>query len=209
MVNRSVGPYRRWPLGPRLVRAVCAVLAVITAVVLVMAGPGVAGAHAALIYSAPESGARVTQQPAFVRLSFNERILQESVAVRVKAPDGQQVGEEGIAPVVTGPQVILLLRSAELPGIYEVSYRIVSVDDHSVTGRFSYELLAPRPSAPDTSAVMAAPAELDTVAPTDRRILSTMGWTLTVLFGLLSAVVVVRLLLRRRAADHLGQPNAR
>lgn len=104
------------------------------AVPLLWAAP--ASAHAGLVSSTPENGARLDTLPAEVSLTFNEEISEPAYVV-VTAPDGSR--ESGGDPEVSGDTVTQQL-TGDQEGTYIAAYRVVSEDGHPVTGRVEFSV---------------------------------------------------------------------
>ncbi len=94
-----------------------------------------ASAHATLVASDPEEGARLDALPARVTLEFNEPMSAPAYVV-VTAPDGSQVQEGEVA--VDGQQVDVGVADPGTEGTYGIAFRAVSQDGHPVSGRISF-----------------------------------------------------------------------
>ncbi|WDZ87154.1 copper resistance CopC/CopD family protein [Micromonospora cathayae] len=125
------------PVGRLL--ATVGLLVALTALLLVPAGP--ASAHAVLVSSSPSASSVVPSAPAEVVLTFSEAVRQVPDKVRVIAPDGSRAdrGE----PSFSGGLVTVKVDPAGARGTYLVSYRVVSADNHPVSGAFTYSVGAP------------------------------------------------------------------
>lgn len=155
------GPTRTRPsTGRRL----ATLLGLTLAGMLGLAGP--AGAHTELTGSDPADGATVTSPPAAITLTFNEQVQAFLPTVVVTGPDGQPytAGE----PTPSGSTISAPLTPLGPAGPYTVAYRIVSADDHPVTGQiiFTYTPLTPA-GAGSTGAATAPPAA---TSSTDRSV---------------------------------------
>ncbi|CAB5037218.1 unannotated protein [freshwater metagenome] len=109
--------------------------------------PG-AQAHSSLVDSSPKVGESLNKLPQEISLRFDEEIqdLEGANAIVVRDSNG--------VDITTGPTLVVsayVSKALELegrPGIYEVSYRIVSADGHVVTAGYKFTLLpASTPSA--------------------------------------------------------------
>ncbi len=109
---------------------------------LVSATP--AWAHAYLTATSPADGAALASPPTHVTLTFDEPVTQVHVAV--EGPDGLR-WDDG-QPVAVDDQVTQQLYPLGPVGSYEVNYRVVSVDGHTVHGTVEFDLTAPGPGAP-------------------------------------------------------------
>lgn len=121
-------------LGRWLRRSLTAVALAVTVLLLAPSGP--ASAHAELVASTPENGARLDKPPAVVTLTFTEGVnlidggirLVDSLGDRVTTPE----------PTVDGRDVRWPMPSGLDNGKYLVSWRVVSADGHPVQGAFSF-----------------------------------------------------------------------
>jgi copper transport protein len=98
----------------------------------VLATPGVAAAHAALLAADPPDGARLDKSPAQVQLTFSEHVSASLGGVRVVASSGARVDRGAVR--VHGAVVAVDLAPHLAAGTYVISYRIVSADGHPVRG---------------------------------------------------------------------------
>ena len=135
--------------GPRL-GAVTILVAL-----LLLAGSGVAAAHAVRIATDPADKAALATGPARVSATFNERMQTTFAAMTVVGPDGNlwSTGD----PQVQGAVVSVALRPLGPTGTYTVNYRATSADGHVVSGSWSFELTRAGTGEPGPPA--AAPAE--------------------------------------------------
>ena len=100
----------------------------------------VAHAHAFLDHARPAVGSTVGAPPAAVELWFTERLEPAFSWIQVLAPSGERV-DQGETRV--GPDDATRLSAALkplAPGRYQVVWRVVSVDTHVTTGKFSFEV---------------------------------------------------------------------
>jgi methionine-rich copper-binding protein CopC len=105
---------------------------VLALALLALVRPSPAWAHASLLSMDPASGSAVEVRPDAVRLRFSEPV-DRPASVVVTGPTGQRVslGEAG----VLGDRVSERLRAVDTgAGEYAVSYQVLSVDGHVVTG---------------------------------------------------------------------------
>lgn len=122
------------------------ILPAATCVVVGLALPSSAGAHAALVTATPGWGTELGALPHAVRLVFDEDVLARYARVAVVSERGEDLG--GPAQV-SGPVVIVPLRAAR-PGSYTVRWRVVaSSDGHTTEGAYSFGVgVKPLPPAP-------------------------------------------------------------
>lgn len=123
---------------------------------LVAATPAVA--HARLVSVTPKDGSTLTSRPALAQLTFSEEVSSQFVTVEVSGPGGSS-GASG-RPVTKGTVVTQPLAADLEPGEYTVSYRVVSVDGHPITGEtsFRYDPPAPEPAPTKSEPATSTPA---------------------------------------------------
>lgn len=111
-----------------------------------LACPGSASAHAALIATEPGQDAVVATVPAVVSLTFGEPVVVAPGGVRVFDPDGAEV-DDGHAVHLRSPATVgVRLASRSPPGSYTVSWRVISADSHPVAGAFIFSVGHPSTS---------------------------------------------------------------
>jgi copper transport protein len=118
------------------------------ALVLLVALPSSAGAHAVLVTSTPPWGAEVGAMPQEITLGYDEGVVPTYARVTVVAPDGQNMAG---MPHVTGSQVTVPLQAGSA-GSYTVRWKMVaSTDGHVTEGAFSFgvgaKALPPAPAS--------------------------------------------------------------
>lgn len=115
-------------------RVLGGVLAAFAVVLVTAAG---AQAHVTFTGSNPADGSRTATLPTSLTLRFTEE-LSPPAAVVLTAPDGSTTtaGE----PRIDGQDVVVDLDpgAGESEGTYAVAFRVVSVDGHPVSGRFTF-----------------------------------------------------------------------
>lgn len=142
------------------VRRVLASAAVVIATAALTVGAAAsAQAHAQLIGSDPRDGADLAAAPAFIRLTFSESLVDGAVAVVAVDSTGAAVTLPD--PRVDGPVVEVTWPPSAVGDTFTISYRVVSVDGHPITGQIGFSVAAP-PSPSPTSSPTASP----TVSPT-------------------------------------------
>ena len=128
--------------GLRVARHRVATLAVTALAVLasltLSAEPALA--HASLKSSTPANGAKVSQAPREVVLRFTEAVNPASVAVAVRGSDGVTAMEG--TPQVTEAVVVQPLRARLPAGHFSVTFQVVSVDGHRISGTVHFALAA-------------------------------------------------------------------
>lgn len=116
--------------GGRLVRTLCAGLALAGALVLASVTPAMA--HDELISSDPADGENLVAAPETVTLEFSAEVLTVGAAVVVTDPAGTDWVRAD--PQVDGSVVIAAL-SPDMPNdAYELRWRVVSSDGHPISG---------------------------------------------------------------------------
>ncbi|MEU9285827.1 copper resistance protein CopC [Streptomyces sp. NPDC048275] len=108
----------------------------------VLAGAAPASAHAALTGSDPQQGAVVEQAPTQVSLTFSEQVALSDGSLRVLDPKGKRV-DTGKATNLSGTTYGVKLHSGLPDGTFTVTYQVVSVDSHPVSGAFTFSIGAP------------------------------------------------------------------
>ncbi|MCW2838751.1 MAG: copCD [Aeromicrobium sp.] len=130
---------------------------------VVVWAPSTASAHASLESSSPAQGATVQTMPAQVTLTLTEPVQRPS-QVEVTAPDGRRVNSE--TATVLDNTVTSVIDRPTSPGTYRMTYSIVSVDDHTVTGTIAFNVQASNPSAaPTTTPSVDEPAPSEPTEP--------------------------------------------
>jgi copper transport protein len=117
--------------------------------ILVTALP--ASAHAALLDTNPEPSSVLAKAPATVSMRFSEPVQITDGSLTVTGPDGQEL--DGLSPAADpndGSTLVATLPDSLPKGTYVVTWRVVSLDSHPVSGRFAFAVGAP--SAPLVSA---------------------------------------------------------
>ncbi|MBV9356836.1 MAG: CopD family protein [Chloroflexi bacterium] len=112
-----------------------------------LAIPAVASAHAELDHADPPVGARLQQPPTRLSLSFTEAVDPSFSQIQVLDDQSQQVDNGDSRVASDDPRTMLVTLPGGLPdGIYTVSWRTLSaVDGHTVNG--AYPLLVGNVSA--------------------------------------------------------------
>jgi copper transport protein len=119
------------------VRAAAAAL--LAAVAIGLVAPGVAVAHAELVFSTPAANASLLESPAFVSMTFSEAIDPVTAAAQVLDERNQLVAGVGPVQVDATGRVATVSVPPLGPGVYTVSYRVTSsIDGHVSTGIFAF-----------------------------------------------------------------------
>lgn len=122
-----------------------------------LTGLGTADAHSQLLSSDPTTGSVLAAAPTSVVLTFNEALLEETVAIAISDSSGAVVS--GTVASAAGAVVTVPWPVGLGPDTYTVSYRVVSADGHPVTGSiaFTYSAIGATPASAPTTAAPAAP----------------------------------------------------
>jgi copper transport protein len=121
----------------------------------VLALPAVLYAHARLTSSSPAEGARLTEAPTEIRLTFSERpSIAIASVVLVHGRDSTSL-EPLTVDTTDRKTVTAPIPGALSPGSYEVVWRVSSRDGHPIRGAYSF---AVQGTAADTLAVALVPA---------------------------------------------------
>ncbi|MDF3283406.1 copper resistance protein CopC [Gordonia sp. N1V] len=127
---------------------------------LVMATPGLAGAHATLVSSVPADDSRVANSPSQVALTFDENISVGADPARVISAQGDRV-DTGTPHLTAAGNTLVIPVRPDLPaGSYSATWRVISADTHVVTGSIVFGVRAdpgaPAPAAPPVAASVTA-----------------------------------------------------
>ncbi|MEV0459690.1 copper resistance CopC/CopD family protein [Catellatospora methionotrophica] len=157
-------------------------------------------AHATLLGTDPVDGAVVATAPAQVTLTFNEPVTVRAGGVRLLDAQGAQVSAEARS---VDTKIVLAVPAGAADGTYIVSWRVVSADDHPISGGFSFSI-----GAPTATGVTAAPAapQADPAVQTLRRaaqavlylgVLLATGLVVFAMFTLTAGTAILSRRLRR------------
>ena len=114
---------------------------------LLLLCPAALAAHGTLIRTAPAANATVAERPREIRLWFNESIERRFSRVTVNRAErdaatgklqAQERVDEGLedGPGVTR-ELAVKLPATLAPGVYLVQWRVLSIDSHRTTGKFT------------------------------------------------------------------------
>ena len=115
-----------------------------------------AAAHADLVLSSPDDGARLAAVPDRVELTFSEDLLPETVVVSVEDSSGMVI--RVLELEVDGSDVIVTWPPGLSGADYTVNYRVVSQDGHPVSGSLAFTVDAPPTAATSVAPVAPAPS---------------------------------------------------
>ena len=123
----------RPPLGRLAARLVVGLAAL---VLVLVAGTGVASAHASLVSTTPADGQSVPTAPQIVSATFTESISADVGGLTVRNTDGDRVDEGNSSVSANTLQVTV---PTDLPdGTYIATYRVLSADGHPVSGSWLF-----------------------------------------------------------------------
>jgi copper transport protein len=106
------------------------------AILVLTAAP--ANAHAVLVASSPEDGARLDSPPAAVTLTFDESVRLAAGAAKVISTTGERA-DTGTAHLSSDGTTIVIPLRPNLPrGSYTATWRVISADTHIVSGSISF-----------------------------------------------------------------------
>jgi copper resistance protein C len=97
-------------------------------------------AQARFVRAAPAAGSKVGSAPE-VRLEFDESVAPRFSGLTLTAPHGVNI-ELGQPEVESGDPRVLVVPITNVlePGAYTVSWLVVSFDNHSTRGEFSFDV---------------------------------------------------------------------
>jgi copper transport protein len=121
-------------------------LAIAGSVLVLLAAPSSAGAHAALETAAPASGVVLKAAPRTIRLVFDQDVVPRLAGVAVIGKDGKELAG---SPSVAG-SVVTVPAQPSRRGSYTVRWRMVATaDGHATEGAYSFGVgVRPLPPAP-------------------------------------------------------------
>ena len=116
--------------------ALLTALASAFAILFLTAAP--ANAHAVLVASSPEDGARIESPPAEVTLTFDESVRLVPGAAQVITTSGERADRSNAHLSSDGTTIVIPLRPSLPSGSYTATWRVVSADNHIVSGSISF-----------------------------------------------------------------------
>ncbi|MGH6885112.1 MAG: copper resistance protein CopC, partial [Geminicoccales bacterium] len=102
---------------------------------LALALPESASAHAYLVRSTPEAGARLNRSPATLLLYFSEPFVRASERISLRRPGGETIAAP---PAVRRGTVVRQPLPARLGGVIVVHWSVISDDGHPSLGEFAF-----------------------------------------------------------------------
>lgn len=110
------------------------VAAGVLGVLALLANPALA--HSYLRDSDPADGAVLAKAPARVTLTFSDGVRSTGLGVTASGPDGQIA----LQATATDRRVVAQWPTDTGSGRYSVSYRVVSVDGHVMSGKIAFQI---------------------------------------------------------------------
>lgn len=107
-----------------------------------------ARAHAELVSTDPADGAALSAAPQQIVFTFSEPLLPDFACFIL--PD-QECGVDELPREIVGNTVTIPWSQSAPPGLWVISYRIVSQDGHEVRGNLSFSYDDPQPSPSPTT----------------------------------------------------------
>jgi copper transport protein len=160
-----------------------------TCVLVALAAPAAASAHATMQEATPAVQGRVEVPPKEVTLRFDQSVETLPNALVVLAPDGSRLSG-AVRQTDRNTMVRVPLRGAVRGQAYTVRWRVVSADGHVTSGVFTFGVGVPAP--PPTEAVGASGVTWRDDAA---------RWALFLSLALMIGVVGIRLLVLPREID--------
>ena len=114
---------------------------ILSLLLVVVAGSARLEAHAFLKRAEPAVGSTVQTSPDEVRIWFTENIEPAFSSVRVFDASGKEVDKRDVHLDRSDRALLRISLPSLQPGIYEVVWRVVSVDTHVTNGNFTFRVV--------------------------------------------------------------------
>ena len=131
----------------KVLKKPCAVYRWLLVTSLILLFPALLFAHGSLLRAAPAADTQVAKRPSEIRLWFSESVehhfsrITVHRATRDAATGNLQLQDRVDAGLVEGPRVTrelaVKLPETLAPGLYLVQWKILSIDSHRTTGKFT------------------------------------------------------------------------
>jgi methionine-rich copper-binding protein CopC len=110
---------------------------------LLLSGTAVAHAHAHAFvdHAGPPVGGRVRQMPQEVRIWFTEPIEPAFSSIKAFDETGKQIDRKNVHVDAKNKALLSVSLPSLGPGIYNVVWRVVSIDGHTTKGDFTFQFL--------------------------------------------------------------------
>ncbi|MFO1353083.1 MAG: copper resistance protein CopC [Gammaproteobacteria bacterium] len=95
-------------------------------------------AHARLVKSVPAQRAVLKTLPKEIKLWFSEKLEPAYSSIVVIDQQGKPVSTPPAAVAPADPKLMVLPLESLAPGVYQIQYRVLSVDGHVVEAGFSF-----------------------------------------------------------------------
>jgi len=105
---------------------------------LLLAGPGIADAHALLRTASPPVGGTVHAAPSEVAITFSEGVEPRFSTIEVRDEGGARVDKADPHNAAGGQTRLVVDLQPLKPGRYAVSWSAISVDTHHTEGKFTF-----------------------------------------------------------------------
>ena len=149
-------------LGPMRAILVMAIAALVVALC-----DSVAFAHAKLLRTQPENKATLNQPPQKVELWFNEELQPQFDTVTVTDQSGKRVDQNNVTLGEGNKKIEIDLENLT-SGTYTVAWKVLSADQHTMKGQFTFTVALAAPASAATS-----PAQTNPKSSTSPQTLST------------------------------------
>jgi copper transport protein len=127
--------------------------ALTAAVVLLLATPAVASAHAYLTHTSPLPNAILAASPRRAALTYDEAVEPRFAIISVTDAAGHQLTTAPVSRSSANPDTLFVPLKPHLPrGWYLIYWRAVSVDGHPVQGAYTFAV-GPEPGPPPQFAI--------------------------------------------------------
>jgi methionine-rich copper-binding protein CopC len=97
-------------------------------------------AHAFLDHSQPHVGGNVSQAPADVKIWFTQNVEGAFSSIQVDDSQGREVDKKDSHADPQNKMLMLVSLPALPPGVYTVTWHVVSVDTHKTRGHFKFTI---------------------------------------------------------------------
>lgn len=125
-----------WHSGRRAGAGFGAIL--LAVVVLLVAAPGPASAHATLLFTTPTVDGAVPTSPPEIQLVFDQPVVPSSSGITVRGPDDNNVPLGEVTSGHGGQTVTAAVRATLATGEYLVEWLVTAADGDTMTGEFHF-----------------------------------------------------------------------
>ena len=139
----------------KVVSAVSAV--VLTVVVALVSGTQLAAANT-LVATNPIAGSTLRTSPSAVTITTEFALMDLGNEVSVSDPNGARVDDGTLT--VNGTNVVLGMKALTVPGIYTVTYLLVTENEEPLQGQFRFTFSASAASAAPTASYSPTPKKV-------------------------------------------------